>query len=73
VPRTGRVRRRGHIARGKGQTKSAQAAAKKAKEIVLRLPLKEGRTELQAWFQDAAGADVCGVYFLYVRRVGDAK
>ncbi len=31
-----------------------------------RLRLPAGRTTLQAWFQDAAGTDLCGAYFAHV-------
>jgi arylsulfatase A-like enzyme len=36
---------------------------------VFRVKLKAGpKTKLQAWFQDAAGNDLCGAYYTYVRR-----
>lgn len=49
---------------------SAQApTSPTAKEVTLRVPLPAGKTTLQAWFQDAAGQDLCGAYYAYVRRV----
>lgn len=51
-----------------GQRLTAKAAPG-AKEIALRAPLPSGRTTLHAWFQDAAGQDLCGAFYSYVRRV----
>ncbi len=31
--------------------------------------LKRGRTELQTWFIDDSGKEVCGAYYVYVRRL----
>jgi hypothetical protein len=39
------------------------------REATFKLPLKAGTTQLQAWFQDAAGHDLCGAYFARVKRV----
>ena len=50
-----------------GQTHRAPAAPG-ALEVVFRLKLPAGRTQLQAWFQDAAAADLCGAYFVRVTR-----
>ncbi len=60
------------IARAKltvgGQAASAEAAPG-AKSVTLRVTLKGGvKTELRAWFQDAAGQDLCGAYYASVRR-----
>jgi arylsulfatase len=52
-----------------GKTKSAKAAAKNAKEIVLQVALEPGRTTMQAWFQDADGVDLAGAFYAYVRRI----
>jgi arylsulfatase len=52
-----------------GKQLSARAAAG-AREIVLRATLAAGHTQLHAWFQDAEGHDLCGVYFAKVTRVG---
>ncbi len=32
------------------------------------VPLKKGPTKAQAWFYDAAGKELCGVYYVYVQR-----
>jgi hypothetical protein len=42
-----------------------------ALEAVVRTALPAGRTQLHAWFQDAAGTDLCGVYYAKITRVGD--
>lgn len=40
------------------------------KAAVFRVKLKGGtKTQLHGWFQDAAGADLCGAYYAGVRRV----
>lgn len=38
-----------------------------AQEVSVRLTLPAGRTKLQGWFRDAAGADLCGAFYAYVR------
>jgi len=38
---------------------------------VFRLRLPRGRTQLQGWFQDAEGRDLCGSFFARVTRLGD--
>jgi arylsulfatase len=43
-------------------------AVAKGKEAVFRVPLSAGQTKLHVWFQDAAGNDLCGAYFVTVRR-----
>ncbi len=39
------------------------------KAAVLRINLPAGPAKLQAWFADAAGQDLCGAFYAYVRRV----
>ncbi len=39
-----------------------------AQEVALKLALPAGRTTLQGWFRDAAGADLCGAFFVTVKR-----
>ncbi|MCX6634037.1 MAG: arylsulfatase [Acidobacteria bacterium] len=52
-----------------GQALAAKTAAAD-KAATFRLKLKGGtKTDLHAWFQDAAGNDVCGAYYAYVRRL----
>jgi arylsulfatase len=38
-----------------------------AKEVVLRVALSAGATTLQAWFEDAAGKELCGAFYAYVK------
>jgi arylsulfatase A-like enzyme len=56
-----------------GKTGFAKSAGKDAKEIVVRLSLQRGVTQLQAWFQDAEGTDLAGAFYAYVQRVPAAK
>ena len=52
-----------------GEERSAKADPD-ATSIAMRVPLKKGtRTNLHAWFQDAAGKDVCGAFYATVRRL----
>jgi inosine-uridine nucleoside N-ribohydrolase len=39
------------------------------KFVSFRVPLKGGPTELQTWFRDEAGKELCGAYYVYVRRL----
>jgi len=50
-----------------GKKYTAQAASKDAREIVFRVDLQPGVTQLQAWFKDG-DQDVCGTYYVYVAR-----
>ncbi|MBI4902691.1 MAG: hypothetical protein HY820_03600 [Acidobacteria bacterium] len=34
-----------------------------------RLRLAQGRTELKTWFYDGEGAELCGSYYVIVRRL----
>jgi arylsulfatase len=36
------------------------------KEVKLVLPLKRGPADLQTWFRDADGKELCGAYCVYV-------
>jgi arylsulfatase A-like enzyme len=56
-----------------GKTVSAKAFGKDAKEIVLRVSLQRGTTQMQAWFQNAEGADLAGAFYAYVRPVSSIK
>jgi arylsulfatase len=52
-----------------GQELSLKTAAQD-QAAVFRVRLKKGpKTQLHAWFQDAAGQDVCGAYYAYVKRL----
>jgi arylsulfatase A-like enzyme len=45
----------------------AKAVASSDKEIAFSISLKRGRAELQTWFLDAGGKELCGAYYVYVR------
>jgi hypothetical protein len=50
-----------------GQTLSSKTGAgDKAATFVARLK-GGGKTQMQAWFSDAEGKDICGAYYAYVR------
>jgi arylsulfatase len=51
-----------------GKTASAKTAPTE-QEVAVRLTLPAGKTTLKAWFRDAAGNDLCGAFFVYVRPV----
>lgn len=51
-----------------GHEYSAQADSKQAKEIVFRVTLRPGSTQLRAWFMDADGQELSGAYYAYVTR-----
>jgi hypothetical protein len=38
------------------------------KAVTFTVKLKLGRAQLQTWFYDAGGKELCGAYFVYVRR-----
>jgi hypothetical protein len=46
----------------------SRAVGKADKEAVFRVTLPAGATKLQTWFYDAAGQELCGAYYVYVRR-----
>ncbi len=39
------------------------------KAASFRLPLSQGPTTLQTWFDDEQGQEICGAYYVYVRRL----
>ena len=49
----------------------AVKAGDKAAEFTLDLP--QGRVELQTWFYEATGGELCGAYYVYVRWKGRAR
>jgi arylsulfatase len=52
-----------------GAVDETKPVAATAKGVTFTLKLKAGtRTTLQTWFYDAAGKELCGAYFAYVRR-----
>lgn len=44
------------------------SASPTEESATVRVKLPAGRTTLQAWFRDAAGADLCGAFYADVRR-----
>jgi hypothetical protein len=50
-----------------GGTQRSAKVSEGAKEVVIRMPLPQGPTQMQAWFQDASGEDLRGAYFATVR------
>lgn len=55
------------------KTTSAKSLGKDAKEIVIRVTLQRGTTQMRAWFQNAEGADLAGAFYVYVRPVPSIK
>jgi arylsulfatase A-like enzyme len=52
-----------------GATDASKPVAASDKEVVFTVELKAGtRTQMQTWFFDAAGKELCGAYFAYVHR-----
>jgi arylsulfatase A-like enzyme len=37
--------------------------------VTFKLQLHEGNTEMQTWFRDASGRELCGAYYVYIRRL----
>ena len=56
-----------------GKTAFAKSANKDAKEIVVRVTLQRGVTEMQGWFQNSQNADLAGAFYADVRLVPNAK
>jgi len=60
------------IAVGVVKVADQEASAKTApteQEVVVKVTLPAGKTTLKAWFRDAEGNDLCGAFFVYVRKV----
>ncbi len=52
---------------GSVDRKRSVKAGDKAAEFTVSLP--RGRAELQTWFYDSAGTELCGAYYVYIRRI----
>jgi arylsulfatase A-like enzyme len=50
-----------------GEQRATKPVTAEDKAVVFTLALKRGRTELQTWFRDAAGQEIAGAYYVYVR------
>ena len=48
--------------------KQSKPVATGEPQIVFNVPLKRGRAELQTWFRDADGREICGAYYVFVLR-----
>lgn len=46
----------------------SRAVAMNDKAVTFTAKLPAGRTQLQTWFYDAGGKELCGAYYVYVRR-----
>jgi arylsulfatase A-like enzyme len=44
------------------------SADPRSKEVLTRIDLPAGPAQLQAWFQDSAGQDLCGAFYVYIHR-----
>jgi hypothetical protein len=51
-----------------GNFDESRAVAAGDKAVTFTTELKPGRAQLQTWFYDAGGKELCGAYFVYVRR-----
>jgi len=51
-----------------GAVDETRPVAANDKGVTFTLPLKAGKTQMQTWFYDEAGKQLCGAYFAYVRR-----
>ncbi len=56
-----------------GDLRQSQAVAATDKAASFRVTLRPGRTELQTWFRDSAGAEIGGAYYVYVKVINPAK
>src|SRR5262249_1630445 len=51
-----------------GKEDVAVKAAPGAKELLVKVKLTKGKTQLHAWFQDAKGVDQCGAFYAWVQK-----
>jgi arylsulfatase len=51
-----------------GNFDESRAVAATDKSVTFTAKLKPGRAQLQTWFCDADGKELCGAYYVYVRR-----
>jgi hypothetical protein len=52
-----------------GDVRQAKTVAGEDKSVTFKLRLTQGQTDLQTWFRDAAGQEIAGAYYVYVRRL----
>ena len=51
-----------------GEDDVSQSVRPDDHEATFTLRLPRGRTTLETWFYDDAGQEICGAYYVYVRR-----
>jgi arylsulfatase len=51
-----------------GAFDESRSVGKEDKEVTFKVSLKAGPVQLQTWFQDADGKELCGAYYVYARR-----
>ncbi len=56
-----------------GQETYRQEVSPEAKGAVFQVTLSKGKTILQGWFQNAAGEDLCGAFYVSVLRESSKK
>ncbi len=52
-----------------GDTDLSRPVALEDRAATFKVALKAGRARLQTWFLDAEGRELCGAYYVYVRRL----
>jgi arylsulfatase len=51
-----------------GGVDESRSVAKEDKAVTFTAPLKAGPAQLRTWFLDSDGKELCGAYYVYVRR-----
>jgi hypothetical protein len=51
-----------------GSVDESCAVSGDAQDVTFKAELPAGRTKLQSWFYDADGHELCGAYYVYVKR-----
>lgn len=52
-----------------GNVDRSQPVSRGDKAVSFTVHLPAGPTELQTWFYDAEGKELCGAFYVYVRRI----
>jgi len=55
------------------QTDEVRAVKPDDKAISFLVPLQRGKTQLETWFYDVKGEELCGAYYVYVHRTWGSK
>jgi arylsulfatase len=56
-----------------GAVEQARPVGALDKAVTFRVGLEAGNTQLQTWFDDAEGRELCGAYYVYLHRVGSQR